>query len=110
MIDRNPHIALNLCKQDVERYLVSHGWKQIEHPNQKLQVFAGPLDNEDSHTERLRQRPIRLALLLADNLSDTSLRIYQALQTIADTEGRSINTVVAEIERLLPAFSEMPSA
>jgi hypothetical protein len=33
-------------------------------------------------------------------LKDTSLRIYQAVQTIADIEDRSLNEVVADIEKV----------
>jgi hypothetical protein len=92
MIEHNPVIDLNLSKQDVERYILSHGWKQVEHPNKNLQVFAGLLDNDG--------RSIRLVLPLSNDLKDTPLRIYQAVQTIADTEDRSLNAVIADIEKV----------
>jgi hypothetical protein len=92
MIEHNPVVDLNLCKQDVERYILSHGWQPIDHPNKKLQVFAGPVDNEN--------QPIRLVLPLADNLSDTPLRIYQAVQTLADIEERPLNIVITDIKQL----------
>jgi hypothetical protein len=41
MLEQNPIVDLNLSKQDVERYIISHGWKQVEHPNKKLQVLLG---------------------------------------------------------------------
>jgi hypothetical protein len=100
MIKRKIPRDLNLSKQDVERYILSHGWQQIEQPNHKLQVFECPLDNDEFHAERLRQQPIRLVLPLADNLSDTFLRICNALQKIADVEDRSIDTVVADINSM----------
>ncbi len=92
MIEHNPIIDLNLSKQDVESYILDHGWQQVEHPNHKLQVFAGSVDNDG--------REIRLVLPLSNELKDTPLRIYQAVQTIADIEDRSLNAVVADIERI----------
>ncbi len=92
MIEHNPIIDLNLSKQDVESYILSNGWKQVEHPNKKLQVFAGLLDNDC--------REIRLVLPVSNDLKDTPLRIYQAVQTIADIEDRSLNAVVADIEKV----------
>jgi hypothetical protein len=92
MIEHNPNIELNLRKQDVEEYVVSHGWQQIEHPNKHFQVFAGVPDNDG--------RPIRLALPINEQFQDTALRLYQAVQTIADVEERSITAVVADIQKI----------
>jgi hypothetical protein len=92
MLEHNPILDLNLSKQDVERYIISHGWKQIEHTNKKLQVFAGVVDNDG--------QPIRLVLSLSNDLKDTPLRIYQAVQTIADIEERPIHLVVTDIEKV----------
>jgi hypothetical protein len=92
MIEHNPIIDLNLSKKDVESYILSHGWQQVEHPNHKLQVFAGSVDNDG--------RAIRLVLPLSNDLKDMPLRIYQAVQTIADIEDRSLNAVVADIEKV----------
>jgi hypothetical protein len=92
MIEHNPIIDLNLSKQDVESYILSHGWQQVEHPNHKLHVFAGLVDNDG--------REIRLVLPVSNDLKDTPLRIYQAVQTIADIEDRSLNAVVADIEKV----------
>jgi hypothetical protein len=92
MIEHNPVIDLNLSKQDVESYILSHGWQQVDHPNKNLQVFAGLVDNDG--------RSIRLVLPLSKDRKDTPLRIYQAVQTIADTEDRSLNAVVADIEKV----------
>ena len=92
MIEHNPIIDLNLSKQDVESYILSHGWQQVEHPNHKLQVFAGSVDNDG--------RAIRLVLPITNDLKDARLRIYQAMQTISDIEDRSLNAVVADIERI----------
>jgi hypothetical protein len=92
MIQYNPIVELNLSKQDVEIYILSHGWRQVDHPNKKLQVFAGVVDNDG--------REIRLGLPLSNDLKDAPLRIYQAVQTIADIEDRSLNSVVADIEKV----------
>jgi hypothetical protein len=92
MIEHNPMINLNLSKQDVESYILSHGWQQVDHPNKKLQVFAGLVDNDG--------REIRLVLPVSNDLKDTPLRIYQAVQTIADMEDRSLNAVVVDIEKV----------
>jgi hypothetical protein len=92
MLEHNPIINLNLSKQDVESYILHHGWQQVEHPNKKLQVFAGLLDDDG--------RAIRLVLPVSNDQKDTPLRIYQAVQTIADIEDRSLNSVVADIEKV----------
>jgi hypothetical protein len=92
MLEQNPIVDLNLSKQDVERYIISHGWKQVEHPNKKLQVFTGVVDNDG--------QPIRLVLPVSNDLKDTPLRIYQAVQTIADIEERPIHLVVTDIEKV----------
>jgi hypothetical protein len=91
MIEHNPTIDRLLQLQEVEQYLTSHGWQLVAHPNQKLRVFAGPPDNDG--------QPIRLALPLTDNLSDSNLRLYQAIQTIAEVEDRSPSIVIADIEK-----------
>jgi hypothetical protein len=92
MLEHNPIVDLNLSKQDVERYIISHGWKQVEHPNKRLQVFVGVADNDG--------QPISLGLPVTNDLKDTPLRIYQAVQTIADIEARPIHLVVADIEKV----------
>lgn len=92
MIEHNPIIDLNLSKQDVESYILNHGWQQVDHPNNKLQVFAGLIDDDG--------RAIRLVLPITNDLKDAPLRIYQAVQTIADIEDRSLNAVVADIEKV----------
>lgn len=92
MIEINPDIELNLRKQDVEKYLLLHGWQQVEHPNKKMQVFDGVLDDEG--------QPIRLVLPVTERFRDATLRIYQAVQTIAGVEDRSIASVAADIKKL----------
>jgi hypothetical protein len=92
MIEHNPILNLNLSKQDVESYIISHGWKQVEHPNKKLQVFAGAVDNDG--------QSIHLVLPLSNDLKDSPLRIYQAVQTIAEIEERPLHLVVADIEKV----------
>lgn len=92
MIEINPDIELNLRKQDVEKYLLMHGWQQVEHPNKKMQVFDGVLDDEG--------QPISLVLPVTERFRDTTLRIYQAVQTIAGVEDRSIAAVAADIQKL----------
>jgi hypothetical protein len=90
IIQHNPYLDLKLRKQDVEQYLLSHGWQQIEHPNKKLQVFDGLPDDEG--------KPIRLAIPASDHFKDAYRRIYEAVETIAGVENRSLAAVVAEIQ------------
>jgi hypothetical protein len=92
MLEHNPILNLNISKQDVESYIINHGWKQVEHPNKKLQVFAGVVDNDG--------QPIYLVLPLSNDLKDTPLRIYQAVQTIAEVEERPLHLVIADIEKI----------
>jgi O6-methylguanine-DNA--protein-cysteine methyltransferase len=92
MIEINPDIEQNLRKQDVKKYLLLHGWQQVEHPNKRMQVFDGELDDEG--------KPIRAVLSITEELKDTTLRIYQAVQTIAGGEDRSIAAVAADIQKL----------
>jgi hypothetical protein len=91
MLEHNPIVDLKLSKQDVERYIIDRGWKQVDHPNKRLQVFAGVVDNDG--------QAIRLVLPLND-LKDTPLRIYQAVQTISEIEERPLHLVVADIEKV----------
>jgi hypothetical protein len=91
MLEHNPIVDLKLSKQDVERYIIDRGWKQVDHPNKRLQVFAGVVDNDG--------QAIRLVLPL-NELKDTPLRIYQAVQTISDIEERPLHLVVADIEKV----------
>jgi hypothetical protein len=44
-IEHNPIIDLNLSKQAVENYILSHGWQQVDRPNKNLQVIAGLVDD-----------------------------------------------------------------
>jgi hypothetical protein len=92
MIEYNPDIQLNLRKKDVEKYVIGHGWHPVEHPNKHFQVFDGVLNNDG--------KPIRLALPIDEQPPDTALRIYQAIQTIAGVEDRSIAEVVADIKQI----------
>jgi hypothetical protein len=71
-------IEQNLCKQDVEKYLLTHSWYQVEHPHKKLKVFDGVLDDDG--------QPFRLISPMNERTRDTTLRIYQAVQTIAGVE------------------------
>ncbi len=92
MITINPVVELNLRKQDVEKYLLIHGWQEVEHPNKKLQVFDGLPDDDG--------KPIRLAIPIADHFRDTSRRIYEAVETIAGVENRSIIEVADDIRKI----------
>ena len=92
MIEINPDIELNLRKQDVEKYLLLHGWQEVDHPNKRMQVFDGVLDDEG--------QPIRLVLPVTEHFRDTTLRIYQAVQTIAGVEDRPITAVAADIQKI----------
>jgi hypothetical protein len=87
----NPYIDLKLRKQDVEKYLLSHGWQPVEHPFKNLQVFDGLPDDDG--------KPIRLAIPTADHFRDADRRIYEAIETIAGVEDRSIDAVTADIKR-----------
>jgi hypothetical protein len=87
----NPYTDLKLHKQDVEKYLLSHGWQPVEHPFKNLQVFDGLPDDEG--------KPIRLAIPAADHFRDADRRIYEAIETIAGVEDRSIDAVTADIKR-----------
>jgi TRAP-type mannitol/chloroaromatic compound transport system substrate-binding protein len=88
----NPYTDLKLHKQDVEKYLLSHGWQPVEHPFKNLQVFDGLPDDEG--------KPIRLAIPAADHFRDADRRIYEAIETIAGVEDRSIDAVTADIKKI----------
>ena len=62
MTEHNPIMDLNLSKQDVESYTLSHGWQQVDHPNHKLRFFAGFVDNDGL--------AIRLVLTITNDLKD----------------------------------------
>ncbi len=87
----NPYTDLKLRKQDVEKYLLSHGWQPVEHSFKNLQVFDGLPDDNG--------KPIRLAIPAADHFRDADRRIYEAVETIAGVEDRSIAAVTTDIKR-----------
>jgi hypothetical protein len=97
MIQYYADVELNLRQKDVEKYLLCHGWQLVEHPNHKLKVFDGELDDHG--------QPIRLALPRDEHLRTTPLRIYQVLETVAAVEDRSITEVADDIKQLYGSIS-----
>ncbi len=98
----NPYIDLKLYKQDVEKYLLNHGWNPVEHPFKNLQVFDGLPDDQG--------KPIRLAIPAADHLRDAHRRIYEAVETIAGVEDRSITAVADDIRKIQEVAEQWTAA
>jgi hypothetical protein len=88
---QNPYVDLNLHKQDMEEYLLSHGWQQVNHPNERMLVFEGLPDDEGT--------AIRVCLPASENFRDYYRRVYEVVETIAGVEDREIIAVAEDIRK-----------
>jgi hypothetical protein len=88
---QNPYVDLNLHKQDVVEYLLSHGWRQVNHPNERMLVFDGLPDDEGT--------AIRVCLPASENFRDYYRRVYEVVETIAGVEDREIIAVAEDIRK-----------
>jgi hypothetical protein len=91
IFQQNLYVDLNLRKEDLAEYLLSHGWQQVDHPNEKMLVFDGLPDDEGT--------AIRVALPASENFRDYSHRVYEVVETIAGVEDREIIAVAEDIRK-----------
>ncbi len=91
IFQQNLYVDLHLRKEDLAEYLLSHGWQQVDHPNEKMLVFDGLPDDEGT--------AIRVALPASENFRDYSHRVYEVVETIAGVEDREIIAVAEDIRK-----------
>lgn len=91
IFQQNPHVNLNLCPPDVVEYFLSHGWQQVEHPNERMLVFDGLPDDEGT--------AIQVGLPASENFRDYYRRVYEVVETIAGVEEREIIAVAEDIRK-----------
>lgn len=82
---------LGLSVKDVAAYASQHGWRPVPHPNQRLMVFVGPLDDFG--------KPIYLVLTSHDEFRDAPLRWAESINLLANVELRSPTAILAEIQK-----------
>jgi hypothetical protein len=68
IFQQNLYVDLNLRKEDLAEYLLSHGWQQVDHPNERMLVFDGLPDDEGT--------AIRVGLPASENFRDYYRRVY----------------------------------
>lgn len=72
-------------------YIKQVGWKLLEHPNPKLQVFQGPDDDEGL--------PIKLLLPQHQQFWDSPILLTKAVNLLAEIEGRLPEEILSCIEQ-----------
>jgi hypothetical protein len=91
MFEIKPNEAIKSVQiKDVVSYLVQKGWRQTEHPNEKIFVFTGELDDEGF--------PIKLVLPRKLTFDDSYLRLSEAINLLASLQDESPYQVVREIK------------
>lgn len=82
-------IPTKLPLLDLIRYLKDIGWSIAEHPNDKLIVFRGPLNDFG--------KPLEIAIPKNDEYQDYNSRVQDALRIIGILNGKGIQEIVNEI-------------
>lgn len=92
MLEIAPHTIaqLNLSVYDVANYVSQKGWQAISHPNKRLLVFTGPLDDAGE--------PIQLVLPSQNKFGDTPIRLAEAVSLLAIVEDRTAWDILADIQ------------
>lgn len=66
-------------------------WNLISHPNPKLRVYSGPLDDSG--------QPFHLVIPIHDQFRDIRVRLAAAISLIAALEDRSPYTVIDDLRK-----------
>lgn len=76
---------------DMQRYLLSHGWKRQPHPRTQAIFFEGPLDDFG--------KPIIQMLPASEEMVDCRQRIIEVITALAVIEDRSAISVLEDVLR-----------
>lgn len=79
----------NLSLQKLIDYLESIGWKKADHPNTRILLFHGPLDDEGM--------PLELVLPRSMAYVDALLRLSEVINTLAVLQGKPPRSIINEI-------------
>jgi CheY-like chemotaxis protein len=71
------------------RYLGNSGWTHLDHPNTRVLLFAGPLDDDE--------QPLHLVLPSDINFKDSRIRIGEALEILTVTQDSTVDSLLREI-------------
>lgn len=92
MIRLNPNDPCleRLQMSDLVAYLEAHFWQPLPCPNERILLFAGPLDDDG--------RPIELMLPRESEFRDSPLRLAEAINLLAAVEDRLPQRIIQEIK------------
>lgn len=76
--------------EKVISYLQRTGWSQISHPNQKLIIFQGPIDDLN--------RPIQVVLPQSTRFWDSSILLTKAIDLLANIKEKTPDEIRTEIQ------------
>lgn len=79
----------NLSIQKLVDYLESIGWRKVEHPNARIVLFHGQLDNEGV--------PLELVLPRTMIYEDALVRLAEVINTLATLQKKSPRAIINEI-------------
>jgi hypothetical protein len=82
----------SLDLEKLSAYVRQAGWKLLDHPNQKLQVFQGPDDDDGL--------PIKLVLPQSRHFWDSPIMLTKAVNLLAEIEERSPNEILLKIQQV----------
>jgi hypothetical protein len=76
---------------ELQRYLLTHGWLQVDHPNKRITLFATKPDKLGDYTS--------IALPASAEFSDASELMRNAIRLIADYENLPIRKALDQVHR-----------
>lgn len=79
----------NLSLEKLTDYLESTGWKKVDHPNNRIILFHGPLDDEGL--------PLELVVPRSVVYEDALVRLAEVINTLATLQRKSPRSIVNEI-------------
>lgn len=91
--DENESSLKDLNVAQIKSYLLSNGWEQLQHPNEKLLYFSGPQDDFE--------QPIKFALPSNEHFLDYPRKVADLINLLAALYDRDPRNLVAEISHKL---------
>lgn len=85
----DPQKLKKLSIDQIVAFLEKHGWIQAEHPNKRIFVFEGPLDDDGN--------PLQLILPIHCQFEDSNNRLVEALNLLAVVEEKTPDFLIQMI-------------
>jgi hypothetical protein len=92
MTERDGGEVVSIGIPELALFLHKSGWKRVPHPNERLLVFEGPVDDF--------RKPLKIVLPASDDYVDSTRMIDQALSLVADLKETSTVEVIRSIRSL----------